>query len=93
MTKAASESGALTIAITNVINSDLANASDFPIDILAGPERSVAATKSFVSSAVAGLALIGHWTEDEKLLAAIDDLPAALAKAIDLRLVALRSAH
>lgn len=83
MTKAASESGALTIAITNVINSDLANASDFPIDILAGPERSVAATKSFISSAVAGLALIGHWTEDKKLLAAIDALPVALAKAID----------
>lgn len=83
MTRAASESGALTIAITNVINSDLANASDFPIDILAGPERSVAATKSFVSSAVAGLALIGHWTEDKKLLTAIDALPDALAKAVE----------
>ncbi|MRG56819.1 SIS domain-containing protein [Phyllobacterium sp. SYP-B3895] len=83
MTRAASESGALTIAITNVINSDLANASDFPIDILAGPERSVAATKSFVSSAVAGLALIGHWTEDKKLLTAIDALPEALAKAVE----------
>ena len=32
MTKAAGESGALTIAITNVIDSDLANASDFPIE-------------------------------------------------------------
>jgi glucosamine--fructose-6-phosphate aminotransferase (isomerizing) len=83
MTRAASESGALTIAITNVINSDLANASDFPIDILAGPERSVAATKSFVSSAVAGLALIGHWTEDKKLLTAIHALPDALAKAVE----------
>lgn len=82
MTNAARESGALTIAITNVIESDLARASDFAIDILAGPERSVAATKSFVSSAVAGLALIGHWTEDKKLLAAIDELPAALAKAV-----------
>ncbi|WP_457299254.1 SIS domain-containing protein [Phyllobacterium sp. P5_D12] len=82
MTNAARESGALTIAITNVIQSDLARASDFAIDILAGPERSVAATKSFVSSAVAGLALIGHWTEDDQLLAAIDDLPAALAKAV-----------
>lgn len=83
MTKAARESGALTIAITNVIDSDLANASDLPIDILAGPERSVAATKSFVSSAVAGLALIGHWTNDQKLLAAIDDLPSAMAKAVN----------
>ena len=67
MTNAARESGALTIAITNVIESDLAHASDFAIDILAGPERSVAATKSFVSSAVAGLALIGHWTEDDQV--------------------------
>ena len=83
MTRAARESGALTVAITNVIDSDLARTSDLPIDILAGPERSVAATKSFISSAVAGLALIGHWTNDSKLLAAIDDLPAAMAKAID----------
>ncbi len=53
-------------------------------------KRSVAATKSFVSSAVAGLALIGHWTEDKQLLAAIDALPAALEKAGRVRLVALR---
>ncbi|WP_188346006.1 SIS domain-containing protein [Phyllobacterium sp. 628] len=82
MTKAARESGALTLAITNEINSDLAYASDFAIDILAGQERSVAATKTFVSSAVAGLALIGHWTQDEELLAAIDALPKALTAAI-----------
>ncbi|MCO4315928.1 SIS domain-containing protein [Phyllobacterium sp. 21LDTY02-6] len=82
MTRAARQSGALTIAITNAIDSDLARTSEYPIDILAGPERSVAATKSFVSSAIAGLALIAHWTENDDLLAAIDALPAALAKAL-----------
>lgn len=82
MTKAARESGALTLAITNEINSDLAYASDLAIDILAGQERSVAATKTFVSSAVAGLAMIGHWTQNKELLAAIDELPKALAAAI-----------
>ncbi|MGH7005334.1 MAG: SIS domain-containing protein [Alphaproteobacteria bacterium] len=82
MTRAARASGALTIAITNVIDSELAEASDLAIDILAGPERSVAATKSFVSSAVAGLALIGHWTQDRRLLAAIDALPDAMARAV-----------
>ena len=65
MAEGAREGGALTIAITNTAESPLAAASDHCIDIAAGIEKSVAATKTFVNSAVAGLALIGHWTEDE----------------------------
>lgn len=82
MAEGAREGGALTIAITNTAESPLAAASDHCIDIAAGIEKSVAATKTFVNSAVAGLALIGHWTEDERLLAALADLPAHFREAV-----------
>ena len=67
MAQAAREGGALTIAINNTAGSPLALASDHPIDILAGVEKSVAATKSFVNSALAGLLLLAHWTDDREL--------------------------
>lgn len=74
--------GALSFALTNTAGSPLAAASDHTIDLLAGPERSVAATKSFVSSVVAGLALLAHWREDAALLAALEALPEVLSRAI-----------
>ena len=83
MSKQAKAGGALTVALTNTPDSPLARASDYPIDILAGPERSVAATKSFVNSAVAGLALMAHCTEDDGLLAALGRLPEQLRQAVD----------
>lgn len=82
MAKAAREGGALTVAITNTAGSPLAEASHHAIDIKAGPEKSVAATKTFVASAVAGLAILGHWLGDEALLAALRELPEHFAKAI-----------
>jgi glucosamine--fructose-6-phosphate aminotransferase (isomerizing) len=83
MAEAARAGGALTIAINNTAGSPLALASDHSIDILAGVEKSVAATKSFVNSAVAGLLLMAHWTGDDDLLAALRRLPEHFSKAID----------
>ncbi len=83
MARQAKAGGALAVALTNTPDSPLARAADFPIDILAGEERSVAATKTFVSSAVAGLALMAHTTADETLLAAISRLPEQLRAAIE----------
>jgi len=82
MAKAARAGGALTIAITNTRGSPLAEASDHAIDMLAGVENSVAATKSFVNSAVAGLLLLAHWTDDRDLLSALRNLPGHFLKAI-----------
>ncbi|MGN6102277.1 MAG: SIS domain-containing protein [Devosia sp.] len=82
MTESARRGGALTFGITNTADSPLAGAVDFPIDLRAGAERSVAATKTFVSSVVAGLALLAHWTADEKLLSALATLPLALRDAV-----------
>ena len=83
MTQSAKRSGALAIAITNTPGSPLDEAADFTIDLHAGAELSVAATKTFVASIVAGLSLVARWSNDAALNAAIADLPNSLAKAID----------
>lgn len=77
----AKKSGALTIALVNVVDSPVAAAADIVVPLEAGPERSVAATKSFVAAAAAGAAIAAGWTSDETLLAAIRTLPEALDKA------------
>jgi glucosamine--fructose-6-phosphate aminotransferase (isomerizing) len=82
MAEAARAGGALTVAITNTAGSPLAAASDHAIDILAGEEKSVAATKSFVNSAVAGLLLLAYCIDDRELLAAVRRLPEHFLKAI-----------
>lgn len=83
MAASAKRSGTLSIAMTNTSNSDLAKACDHPIDIQAGPELSVAATKTFVSSIAAGLMLLAHWTKDKALLSALEKLPEHAAAAVD----------
>ena len=84
MTQAARDGGARTIAITNDPRSPLAQEAGAVIDILAGPERSVAATKTFVSSIIAGLLLLARWQGDARLLAAIERLPERLEAALAL---------
>lgn len=82
MASSARAGGALTLALTNNTASPLAAAADFAVDLSAGPERSVAATKSFVSSIVAGLMVLGHWSGEAGLLAALAGLPEALGNAL-----------
>ena len=50
----------------------------------AGAERSIAATKTFVSSAAALLSLVATWTNDLEMMAAVDRLPDRLASAAEL---------
>ncbi|MEP4770891.1 MAG: SIS domain-containing protein [Roseibium sp.] len=81
MTQSLTESGATTLAITNNPGSPLAEVSTATIPIHAGPELSVAATKTFVTSLVAGLWLIAEVKGDTELLAAIRNLPIHLEAA------------
>jgi len=81
MTEALGSSGALTIAITNNVGSRLSAAADQTLPIHAGPEQSVAATKTFVTSLVAGLWLLAEIKQDAALIAAIRALPAQLEAA------------
>ena len=91
MMRAAEEAGAATIAITNDPGAPLAQSARHVLPMHAGPEISVAATKTYVTSLVAGLALIARWTDDRALLAALDQLPAQLARAVALDWPELRA--
>lgn len=82
MTDSLRQAGALTVAITNNDASRLAGVADTTLAIHAGPELSVAATKTFVSSLVAGLWLLAEIKGDAQLIAAIRGLPEKLAEAI-----------
>ncbi|MEM9430032.1 MAG: SIS domain-containing protein [Pseudomonadota bacterium] len=75
MTESLRTGGTLTIAITNEPTSRLAQVADRALPIHAGPELSVAATKTFVTSLVAGLWLIAEIKKDADLIAAIRALP------------------
>ncbi|MEM6462517.1 MAG: SIS domain-containing protein [Pseudomonadota bacterium] len=84
MQKAAGAGGALTLALTNDPQAPLADQSDVAIDIKAGPEHAVAATKSFVNSVLAGLMVVAAWTQDAILLKALYDMPGQLQSAVEL---------
>lgn len=70
-------------ALVNDPSSPLAGLADRSIDVLAGPERSVPATKSFVASVVCGLSLLGQSAGDERLIKALRQLPEQLSRAIN----------
>lgn len=81
LAEAARAGGAFTLALVNDTDSPLADICEITLPLRAGPERSVAATKSWICSLAAILQLAAHWAEDKKLLAALDGLPEALDKA------------
>jgi glucosamine--fructose-6-phosphate aminotransferase (isomerizing) len=82
--RAAREGGAFVVAIVNDANSPLADVAEVAIPMLAGPERSVAATKSHIASLLAVTSLVAAWTQDDALHAALEGAPAALRHAWDL---------
>lgn len=75
------ERGAATAAFVNDPDSPLADASRWVFPLMAGEEKSVAATKSFITQLVSGARLVAAWQRDAELARAIDGLPDALGKA------------
>lgn len=73
--------GASTIALVNDIDSPLAQAAEWALPLRAGQERSVAATKSFITSLTAGARLVAEWQDDAELKTALQALPEALRRA------------
>jgi glucosamine--fructose-6-phosphate aminotransferase (isomerizing) len=76
--EAAKVAGAHVLALVNVEDSPLAKLADTVIPLHAGPERSVAATKSYIAALAAVLHICARWTGDEALDAALIALPDAL---------------
>lgn len=79
--RAFGQHGARTLAFINDPASPLAQAAQQVIALHAGPELSVAATKSFICQLVAGASLVAAWQHDEAFSRALAELPAALDQA------------
>jgi glucosamine--fructose-6-phosphate aminotransferase (isomerizing) len=82
--RAAKEGGAFVVALVNDPASPLADVAELTIPLLAGAERSVAATKSFLASLLVLVNLVASWTEDGGLHGALADAPRVLRGAWDL---------
>ena len=80
---ALSSRGAVTAVFVNDIHSPLAKVAHHVIDLHAGAEQSVAATKSFIAQLAAGLRLYAAWANDGDLRAALPSLPETLAIAAE----------
>src|SRR4029077_14707969 len=76
--------GARIVALVNAESSPLAQLADDLLPLHAGPERSVAATKSYIASLAALAQLVASWSEDHELTAALRETPALLARAWQL---------
>jgi glucosamine--fructose-6-phosphate aminotransferase (isomerizing) len=83
---AARAQGATTVAITNEAGSALATAADRTIDLGAGPERAIAATKTYTTELLAIAALSAALADDPADRAAIDSIPETLAQVLALEL-------
>jgi glucosamine--fructose-6-phosphate aminotransferase (isomerizing) len=75
--------GRPTIAITNDPGSALAAAADRVFDLRAGPERAVAATKTYTSQLLAIAMLSAAIEESQESWAALERVPALVAGALD----------
>ena len=71
----AREQGALTLAITNQPGSPLAEAAELEIDVMAGPERAVAATKSYTAQLLALFLIIDRLRGGQRLPRPPQSLP------------------
>jgi glutamine---fructose-6-phosphate transaminase (isomerizing) len=72
--------GAFTFGLVNEAGSALGRVVDAEIEIGAGAELAVAATKSFVLSLSAVVHLVASWARDATLLRALESLPATLTR-------------
>lgn len=75
--------GAVVFAVVNDPASPLAEAADVVIPVHAGPERSVAATKSFIATLVALTHLAAEWSGDARTLESLDSVGEFLTRAAD----------
>jgi glutamine---fructose-6-phosphate transaminase (isomerizing) len=83
-TRAARAAGARTIAIVNETSSPVADEAEFVVPIEAGPEHSVAATKTVIGSMAASVGLVAELANNRALGSALERLPERLHRALAL---------
>lgn len=80
----AKRQGALTAAITNEAQSDLAAQADYVIQLHAGTERSIAATKTYTSELMALALLAATLAEDNAALEQLTTVPNAVQQVLGI---------
>ena len=83
-TEAARKSGAYIVAIVNTEDAPLCDIADVVLPISAGPERSVAATKSYIASCTAIAQLVGVASANDELNQSLLELPKLLEQACEM---------
>ncbi len=84
---------ALTLAITNDPASPLAQEAELVLDLATGPERAVAATKTYTAQLLAVALLSAALAGDEEMLAALERLPELVREALALDATVERAAQ
>jgi glucosamine--fructose-6-phosphate aminotransferase (isomerizing) len=81
---AARRQGAPTVALTNDPSSPLAERADWTLDLSAGPERAIAATKTYTAELLAIALLSAALADDPADRASLAAIPEALSRALEL---------
>jgi glutamine---fructose-6-phosphate transaminase (isomerizing) len=82
--QSARDAGAVVVALVNDEASPLARLAQHCLPLCAGPEQSVAATKSYIAALGAIAHLVAAWTEDARLMHALAAAPRLLEQAWSL---------
>ncbi len=80
----AKKAGAIIVAIVNDVSSPLAALAHILLPMHAGPEKSVAATKTYIASLTALSHLVAVWKQDRALMEGLERLPEQLEEAFEL---------
>jgi glucosamine--fructose-6-phosphate aminotransferase (isomerizing) len=75
-------SGALTACITNSADSPITNVSDHVLLCHAGPEKAVAATKTYTTALAVVALLVGLFAEDDDLLKGLEGIPQQMTEVL-----------
>ena len=80
----AKKSGAYTVGITNTEGSPIAKAADDVLFLRAGREKGLAATKTYTTQLLAMMMIAAFFSNDKKMIRAIQSLPESIEKAFTL---------
>lgn len=84
--------GALTAVLTNTPDSALAQEGDIVVDLHAGVEKAVAATKSYTAELAAIALLSAELAQDAEMLAALETIPRGIADTLTMNDAVARAA-
>ena len=73
----------LRVGMINDMSSPLASAVDVALPLLAGPETSIAATKSCIAAMTLVLGLAGYWRKDEAMISAFGRAAEVYSRALE----------